>query len=91
MPGKKKSNNLLVFSQIVRLFIYRDNFVRVYKILFADKSKPNQNTGSNELVPISNKMALAFADCLQNQSNLQKLVSRSVRIFSFQGQMKTEL
>ena len=33
----------------------------------------------------------AFAECSQNQLKFQKLDSRSVRLFSFHGQIKTTL
>ena len=46
----------------------------------------NPNTSTNRHVPKSNKIAHAFAECSKNQSKPQKL--GSVRLFSFQSQMK---
>ena len=50
---------------------------------------------SSLFVSVSNKnrskVVHTFAECLRNQSKLEKLGSRSVRLFSFQVQMKTAL
>ena len=86
---KDKTATLVVFSQTVRLSSYKGltscscSFTVCWNFLSCVQNLARL-TNQNQNNPPSNHMASAFARTNQNSRN-------SVRLFSFQGQMKTVL